>query len=64
MDPAARALAARHDPMGRRADLWDRPEGWGRLDVSQPPDLGLGEPILEGQEAQAVNELLKRKLGI
>src|SRR5215470_9806971 len=51
MDPAMRALALRHDPQGRRADLWDRPEGWSSLDISKAPDLGLAQPELQGEEA-------------
>ncbi|WP_337186512.1 cell wall hydrolase [Phenylobacterium sp.] len=43
MDPAMRALAVRHDPGVRRADLWARPEGWTRLDLENVPTLGLGE---------------------
>jgi hypothetical protein len=57
MDPAMRSLALRHDPQGRKADLWDRPEGWASLDVSRAPDLGLAEPDLHGEDAAAVNDL-------
>ena len=43
MDPAMRSLAVRHDPFLRRADPWDRPEGWSNLDMVHVPDLGFGE---------------------
>jgi len=41
LDPAARALAERHDPGARRPDGWGRPTGWAALDLAQAPDLGL-----------------------
>ena len=55
MDPAARAIALRHDPALRRADLWNRPEGWGSLDLRRAPDLGFG--TAEGQTALELNNL-------
>ncbi|WP_309091520.1 cell wall hydrolase [Phenylobacterium sp.] len=54
MDPAMRALALRHDPGLRQADLWNRPEGWASLDIDQVPDLGLPTA---GQTAEELNEL-------
>jgi spore germination cell wall hydrolase CwlJ-like protein len=56
LDPAIRALAERHDPAQRHADLWGRPEGWASLDLRRPPDLGL--PQAEGETAQELNALL------
>ena len=55
MDPAMRALAIRHDPGLRQPDLWARPQGWGNLDLSHAPSLGLLEP--DGETAQEVNAL-------
>ena len=43
MDPAMRALALRHDPGQRRADLWARPMGWSNLDLDDVPTLGFDE---------------------
>lgn len=54
MDPAMRALARRHDPGVREPDLWNRPEGWGSLDIDQVPSLGLAP---EGATAAELNEL-------
>lgn len=54
MDPAARALAVRHDPYLRQADSWNRPEGWESLDIDKVPDLGLPQT---GQTAEEVNAL-------
>jgi spore germination cell wall hydrolase CwlJ-like protein len=54
MDPAMRALALRHDPGLRQADLWNRPEGWASLDIAQVPDLGLPTG---GETAEELNEL-------
>ncbi|HEY3697265.1 MAG TPA: cell wall hydrolase, partial [Phenylobacterium sp.] len=54
-DPAARDLARRHDPGLRRADLWDRPLGWGNLDLRRIPDLGI--PVEQGEDAVALNNL-------
>jgi hypothetical protein len=54
MDPAARAMAVRHDPFLRRPDTWNRPEGWQSLDIDQAPDLGLPQ---SGQTAQDINQL-------
>jgi hypothetical protein len=56
LDPAARALAARHDPTLRRPDPWDRPEGWANLDLRRAPDLGL--PEAQGETAQELNALV------
>jgi hypothetical protein len=55
MDPAARALASRHDPLARRADLWDRPEGWSSLDLHDVPTIGA--PEVAGQTAEEINAL-------
>ena len=57
MDPAALALARRHDPLRRDADLWDRPEGWANLDLRQVPTLG-DAPEAVGQTAQEINALM------
>ncbi|HLY79288.1 MAG TPA: cell wall hydrolase [Caulobacteraceae bacterium] len=54
-DPATLALARRHDPASRHADLWGRPLGWGNLDMRQVPDLGFSTQ--EGEGAVAVNNL-------
>jgi len=53
MDPAMLAVARRQD-LGRHADLWGRPMGWGNLDISQVPDLGLDTSVTE--TAQEINE--------
>ena len=37
------ALAQRADPTARRADFWDRAQGWRTLDLARPPDLPLGD---------------------
>ena len=55
MDPAARALALRHDPGLRRADPWNRPEGWTSLDIDAAPDLGFATAM--GQSAEELNAL-------
>jgi spore germination cell wall hydrolase CwlJ-like protein len=55
MDPAMRALALRHDPGSQAPDLWARPKGWSRLDLSQPPSLGFA--TAEGQTAEELNAL-------
>ncbi|HEY3949307.1 cell wall hydrolase [Phenylobacterium sp.] len=55
LDPATRAIARRLDPALRRQDLWDRPVGWGRFDLGQPPDLGFDTKTGEG--AVALNNL-------
>ena len=55
MDPAARALARRHDPGLREPDLWNRPEGWASLDIAAVPDLGFGSAV--GQSAEELNAL-------
>jgi spore germination cell wall hydrolase CwlJ-like protein len=54
-DPATRAIAARHDPGARQADLWGRPAGWSNLDLRQVPDLGFATE--QGEGAVAVNAL-------
>jgi spore germination cell wall hydrolase CwlJ-like protein len=55
MDPAARALARRHDPGLREPDLWNRPEGWASLDVDAVPNLGFTTAV--GQSAEELNAL-------
>lgn len=55
MDRATLTLARRLDPE-RRADLWGRAEGWASLDVSTPPDLGLGR--LSPEDALRLNAYL------
>jgi hypothetical protein len=54
-DQATLALAERHDPGLRRADLWGRPLGWGDLDLRKVPDLGF--PTEQGEGAIAINAL-------
>ena len=54
-DPAIRELARRHDPGLRRPDLWDRPVGWGDLDLRKAPDLGI--PLERADVAEAINRL-------
>lgn len=54
MDPAMLALAKRHDPV-KQADAWGRPIGWASLDITQIPDLGLGETSVE--TAEEINSL-------
>ncbi len=56
MDPAMRALALRHDPGQRRADLWARPEGWGSLDINNVPGLGFDDQT-DAATAVEVNDL-------
>ena len=51
-----RALALRHDPGQRRADLWARPEGWGSLDIDSVPGLGFDEQT-DAVTAAEVNDL-------
>jgi hypothetical protein len=57
MDPAMRALALRHDPRIRQADLWARPPGWGSLDITQVPTLGEAPVQAEGESAEELNSL-------
>ncbi|KRB49379.1 MAG: cell wall hydrolase [Pseudomonadota bacterium] len=54
MDPAMLALAKRHDPV-KQADPWGRTIGWASLDITQIPDLGLGETSVE--TAEEINSL-------
>ena len=56
MDPSMRALAVRHDPGVRTADLWSRPEGWERLDMNNVPNLGFTGDA-EGETAEELNSL-------
>jgi spore germination cell wall hydrolase CwlJ-like protein len=55
MDPSIRALARRHDPGLRRADLWNRPEGWASLDIRNVPDLGI--EATDAETAEQLNAL-------
>ena len=55
MNAAMRALAARHEPGVRRADLWARPLGWSSLDLRRPPSLGLAEA--DSETAEQLNAL-------
>ena len=56
MDPAAAALAARHDPAGQaRLDLALTP-GWEIYNLRSAPSLGLGQ--LSVEDAQRLNALL------
>jgi spore germination cell wall hydrolase CwlJ-like protein len=55
MDPAALALARRHDPL-RHTDYWGRVRGWERIDLQTLPSLGLGE--LSFEDARTINSYL------
>lgn len=55
LDPAARALAARHDPLAERRP-WGRVEGWPDYNLSERPDLGLG--TIDGERAKRLNALM------
>lgn len=55
MDPAALALARRHDATLRRQDFWNRPTGWATLDIETIPDLGFRRAT--SQTAQEINAL-------
>jgi hypothetical protein len=55
LDPAARALAERHDPASLRLDPWGRPQGWAVLDLGRAPDLGIA--VVGPETAQQVNAL-------
>ena len=55
MDPASQALALRLDP-ARHRQLLDRPLGWGRFDIANPPSLGLQD--LSWDDARRVNALI------
>jgi spore germination cell wall hydrolase CwlJ-like protein len=54
MDPAMRALAARHDGR-RKTDYWGRPVGWASYDLSRLPTLGVG--VLTPEEAMRLSAL-------
>ena len=56
MTPSAQALALRHDPGLRQADMWSRPEGWERLDLQTVPNLGFTGDA-EGETAEELNAL-------
>ena len=55
MDPAGQALALRLDP-ARHRQLQDRPLGWARFDIANPPSLGLQD--LGWDDARRVNALI------
>ena len=57
MSAATRALASRHEPGVRRADLWSRPLGWSSLDLTQPPSLGVAEAEADSETARELNAL-------
>ena len=52
MDPAALALARRHDPL-RHTDYWGRVRGWERIDIKVLPSLGFG--VLSFEDAKTIN---------
>ena len=54
MDAATLAIARRHDPRPQ-IDLWGRPVGWGDLDLTFVPTLGIGSEAAE--TAQEINAL-------
>lgn len=56
MDPSMRALAIRHDPGVRTTDLWSRPQGWERLDMTNVPNLGFTGDA-QGETAEELNAL-------
>ena len=55
MDPAAAALAARHDPAAK-PQAWGRTPGWEIFNMRAAPTLGLGQLAVE--DAQRINALL------
>jgi spore germination cell wall hydrolase CwlJ-like protein len=55
MDPAALALARRHDPMPH-TDYWGRVVGWERIDIAVLPSLGFGE--MSHDDAQTINSYM------
>ncbi len=55
MDPAALALARRHDPV-RHIDYWGRVRGWERIDITVLPSLGFG--ALTFEDARVVNSYI------
>lgn len=55
MDPASQALALRLDPIAHRR-LQDRPLGWSRYNIDNPPTLGLQD--LGWDDARRVNALI------
>jgi spore germination cell wall hydrolase CwlJ-like protein len=54
-DPAAAALASRHDPRAH-PELWGRPAAWASYDVSRAPSLGLA--VVTPEDAQRLNSYL------
>ena len=61
MDPAMLALARRHDPVGRRKDLWGRVVGWDSYDLGELPSLG--DFNFTSYDAQLINALRPGSLG-
>jgi spore germination cell wall hydrolase CwlJ-like protein len=55
MDPAALALARRHDP-APHTDYWGRVRGWERIDITVLPSLGFGE--LNHEDAETINSYM------
>lgn len=55
MDPAARALAERHDGTGA-ASAWGRVPGWASLDLGTAPSLGLNS--VGAEDARVINAAL------
>jgi spore germination cell wall hydrolase CwlJ-like protein len=55
MDPSAQALALRLDPAAHR-ELQDRPIGWARFNINNPPSLGLQD--MTWDDARRVNALI------
>ena len=59
MDAATLAIARRHDPRPR-IDLWGRPTGWGNLDLTFAPTLGIrGEAAETAQEINSLRPFYK-----
>ena len=61
LDPAAQALILRFDP-ARHRQVQDRPPGWARFDIANPPSLGLQD--LSGDDARRVNALIPTSLAV
>jgi spore germination cell wall hydrolase CwlJ-like protein len=59
MDPAEQALALRLDPVAHRL-AFDRPSGWGRFDLANPP--ALGDDALSADDAKHINALIPTSL--
>lgn len=61
LDPAGQALILRLDP-ARHRQLQDRPPGWARFDITNPPSLGLRD--LSWDDARRINALIPASLAV